>query len=144
MYHIYHSHTLKYQFVEIHPHVKRTFLIYMINIVLAVDLSTHGTMVSTVKIGLCFPEYSLWECPYGARVYCLDRHKLQPYCTGRVVPAKCLVAFYSPYLGLALGTCKWPFNLLAPVRCGSNLKTTILELIMQNTSLGNHCEIALR
>ena len=36
----------------------------------------------------------------------------------------------------------YPFNSLAPERCGSNLKSIIFKLIMQN-SLGTCCEIAL-
>ena len=37
----------------------------------------------------------------------------------------------------------WAFNSLSPRRCGSNSKSMIGELI-QNSSLGTHCEIELR
>ena len=35
-------------------------------------------------------------------------------------------------------------NLLALRKCSSNLKSRIFKLIIQNSSLGSHCEIALR
>ena len=33
---------------------------------------------------------------------------------------------------------------LAPMRCGSNLKTTFFKLIIQNSRLDTHCELNLR
>ena len=35
-------------------------------------------------------------------------------------------------------------NSLSPVRCGRNFKSTIFKLIIQNSSFGTHCEIALK
>ena len=44
--------------------------------------------------------------------------------------------------------CFTPFscivNSLTPGRCGSDFQRVIFKLIMQNSSLGTHCEIALR
>ena len=38
-------------------------------------------------------------------------------------------------------TCLW-LNSLASGRCGSNLKSIILKLLVKNKSLGTHCKIA--
>ena len=44
-----------------------------------------------------------------------------------------------------LKTYIYPYiNSLAPERCGNNFKTMIFKLIKRNSSLGTHCEIALR
>ena len=38
----------------------------------------------------------------------------------------------------------WGIYSLAPGRCGSNFKSIIFKLIIQNSNLGTFCEIALR
>ena len=89
------------------------------------------------------PSHPLWRHCNEWRPFCLGLNVL-------IDSKPCMKVSYNTYSysggssTLDYHTYSMDINSLAPVRCGSNLKSVIFKCIMQRSSLVTSCEMALR